>query len=213
MGTTAARRKRLVVLVSGSGSNLQAIIDACADEQLPAEVVAVVSNKPDVFALQRADAAGVPAVHVGVHPGEERADYDARLADVVAGFDPDLVVLAGWMRILTMSFLGWFPERVVNLHPALPGELPGTGAIERAWDEAVTGTRTQTGVMVHLVPDEGVDDGPVLGTAIVPIDVHAGFDAFTALVHHTEHRVLVDTLGTLCSAAPPPSPALSEVSA
>ena len=202
MGTTAARPERLVVLVSGSGSNLQAIINACSSERLHAEVVAVVSNKPDVFALQRADAAGVPAVHVGVHPGEERSDYDARLADVVAGFDPDLVVLAGWMRILTMSFLGWFPNRVVNLHPALPGELPGTGAIERAWQEAVDGTRTRTGVMVHLVPDQGVDDGPVLGTATIPIDVEAGFDAFAALVHDTEHELLVDTLAELCTAAP-----------
>jgi formyltetrahydrofolate-dependent phosphoribosylglycinamide formyltransferase len=202
MGTPAARSKRLVVLVSGSGSNLQAIIDACADDRLDAEVVAVVSNKADVFALQRADEAGVPAVHVGVHPGEERADYDARLADVVAGFDPDLVVLAGWMRILTMSFLGWFPQRVVNLHPALPGELPGTGAIERAWNEAIDGTRTQTGVMVHFVPDEGVDDGPVLGTATVSIDVAAGFDAFATQVHDTEHRLLVDTLTELCSATP-----------
>jgi phosphoribosylglycinamide formyltransferase-1 len=199
MGTTPARRKRLVVMVSGSGSNLQAIIDACAREALHAEVVAVVSNKADVFALQRADAAGVPAVHVGVHPGEERSDYDARLADVVAGFDPDLVVLAGWMRILTMSFLGWFPNRVVNLHPALPGELPGTGAIERAWDEAVAGERTRTGVMVHLVPDEGVDDGPVLGTATVDIDTSAGFEHFAQLVHATEHRLLVDTLIDLCS--------------
>ncbi len=205
MGTSAARRKRLVVLVSGSGSNLQAIIDACGDDRLHAEVVAVVSNNPDVFALQRADAAGVPAVHVGVHPGEERSDYDARLADVVAGFDPDLVVLAGWMRILTMSFLGWFPQRVVNLHPALPGELPGTGAIERAWSEAVNGNRSHTGVMVHLVPDEGVDDGPVLGTATVAIDVSAGFDAFAALVHATEHDLLVDTLGELCSTAPAPT--------
>ena len=205
MGSTAVRRKRLVVLVSGSGSNLQAIIDACAADQLGAEVVAVVSNRSDVFALQRADAAGVPAVHVGVHPGEERSDYDARLADVVAGFDPDLVVLAGWMRILTMSFLGWFPERVVNLHPALPGELPGTGAIERAWAEAVDGTRSHTGVMVHLVPDEGVDDGPVLGTAIVAIDVTTGFDAFANVVHATEHRLLVDTLTDLCSAAPAPT--------
>ena len=202
MGTTAARNMRLVVLVSGSGSNLQAIIDACADERLPADVVAVVSNKPDVFALQRADAAGVPAVHVGVHPGEDRGDYDARLADVVAGFDPDLVVLAGWMRILTMSFLGWFPNRVVNLHPALPGELPGTRAIERAWDEASAGERTATGVMVHLVPDEGVDDGPVLGTATIDIDVDAGFDAFAALVHDTEHRLLVDTLTEMCTATP-----------
>jgi phosphoribosylglycinamide formyltransferase 1 len=208
MGSTPARRKRLVVLVSGSGSNLQALIDACAGGRLHADVVAVVSNKPDVFALQRADAAGVPAVHVGVHPGEERSDYDARLADVVAGFDPDLVVLAGWMRILTMSFLGWFPNRVVNLHPALPGDLPGTGAIERAWHEAVAGERTRTGVMVHLVPDEGVDDGPVLGTATIDIDTSAGFDDFARLVHDTEHRLLVDTLADLCN-----EPIPTEVSA
>lgn len=205
MGTTLAdrspRRTRIVVLVSGSGSNLQAMIDAGADGSLPADVVAVISNRPDVFALQRADAAGVPAVHVGVHPGEQRSDYDARLADVVAGFDPDLVVLAGWMRLLTMSFLGWFPNRVVNLHPALPGELPGTGAIERAWSEAIEGTRTRTGVMVHLVPDEGVDDGPVLGTAAVDIDIPAGFEAFADLVHAAEHRLLVSTLIDLCTGA------------
>jgi formyltetrahydrofolate-dependent phosphoribosylglycinamide formyltransferase len=205
MGTTLAdrspRRKRIVVLVSGSGSNLQAVIDACAEGSLAADVVAVISNRPDVFALQRADAAGVPAVHVGVHPGEQRSDYDARLADVVAGFDPDLVVLAGWMRLLTMSFLGWFPNRVVNLHPALPGELPGTNAIERAWSEALEGTRRRTGVMVHLVPDEGVDDGPVLGTADVDIDIQEGFDAFVELVHATEHRLLVSTLIDLCTGA------------
>ncbi len=213
MGTRSARPKRLVVLVSGSGSNLQAIIDACGDGRVHGEVVAVVSNKPDVFALQRADAAGVPAVHVGVHQGEQRSDYDARLADVVAGFDPDLIVLAGWMRILTMSFLGWFPNRVVNLHPARPGDLPGTNAIERAWQEAIDGTRTQTGVMVHLVPDEGVDDGPVLGTANVAIDVDAGFDAFADLVHATEHRLLVDTLATLCTAATDHTTDLTEVHA
>lgn len=205
MEHTSPRRKRLVVLVSGNGSNLQAILDAAGTGRLPAEIVAVVSNRPDVFALQRADAAGVPAVHVGVHDGEARADYDARLADVVAGFDPDFVVLAGWMRILTMSFLGWFPGRVVNLHPALPGELPGTHAIERAWDEAVAGHRRRSGVMIHLVPDEGVDDGPVLATADVPIDVTSGFDAFEALVHATEHRLLVDTLTELCTPRPVPS--------
>jgi phosphoribosylglycinamide formyltransferase 1 len=210
MGTTLAdrtpRRKRIVVLVSGSGSNLQAIIDAGAAGSLPADVVAVVSNRPDVFALQRADAAGVPAVHVGVHPGEQRSDYDARLADVVAGFDPDLVVLAGWMRLLTMSFLGWFPNRVVNLHPALPGELPGTGAIERAWSEAIEGSRTRTGVMVHLVPDEGVDDGPVLATDVVHILADDTIETFEARMHQTEHRLLVTALAHLCAAraATPP---------
>ncbi len=206
METVAARPKRLVVLVSGSGSNLQAVLDACATGALAAQVVAVVSNQPDVFALQRADAAGVPAVHVGRHPGEARSDYDARLADVVAGFDPDLVVLAGWMRILTMSFLGWFPNRVVNLHPALPGDLPGTNAIERAWEQAVDGSRTTTGVMIHLVPDEGVDDGPVLATATVDIDVTAGFATFAERMHATEHRLLVAALGDACSDVRPITP-------
>jgi phosphoribosylglycinamide formyltransferase-1 len=112
-----------------------------------------------------------------------------------------------------MSFLGWFPDRVVNLHPALPGELPGTGAIERAWQEAVDGTRTRTGVMIHLVPDEGVDDGPVLGTATVPIDLDAGFDAFAALVHATEHRLLVDTLAALCARVSDHTTDLTEVPA
>jgi phosphoribosylglycinamide formyltransferase 1 len=189
---------RLVVLASGNGSNLQAIIDACADGRLPASVAAVVSDHADAHALVRAGAAGIPAVHVGRHASEPRAEYDARLADVVAGFGPDLVVLAGWMRILTMSFLGWFPARVVNLHPALPGELPGTNAVERAWHEALAGERTATGVMVHLVPDEGVDDGPVLGTTTVPIRPDDTFESLTARVHAAEHELLIATLAPLC---------------
>lgn len=189
------------MLASGNGSNLQAIIDACARERLPAEVVAVVSDQARARALERAAAAGIPAVHVAGCPGEPRADYDARLADVVAGFGPDYVVLAGWMRILTMSFLGWFPERVVNLHPARPGELPGTRAIERAWAEYGEGRRTATGAMVHLVPDEGVDDGPVLATADVPIRPGDTLESLTARVHAAEHHLLVEALAELCTAS------------
>ncbi len=189
---------RLVVLVSGNGSNTQAILDACATGELPAKVVAVVSNKSNAYALQRAANAGVPSVHVGRLEHEQRADYDARLTDIVAGFAPDLVVLAGWMRILTKDFLGWFPGRVVNLHPARPGELPGTHAIERAWQEALAGERTSTGVMVHLVPDEGVDNGPVLATQDVPILPDDTLDTLEARVYAVEHRLLVDTIRTLC---------------
>lgn len=194
-------------MVSGTGSNLQAILDACADGRINGRVVAVVSNRPDVFALQRADAAGVPAVHIGAHDGENRADYDARLTEVVAGFDPDYIVLAGWLRILTLSFLGWFPGRVINLHPAKPGELPGLDAIERAWDEAVAGTRTESGVMVHLVPDEGVDDGPVLATEAVPIDTAGTIDDFEADVHRVEHRLLVGVIAELCTSPRNSTPA------
>ncbi len=191
-------RARLVVLASGNGSNLQAILDACAAGDLPAQVVAVVSDRHDAQALQRAACAGVPSVHIGRHEGEARADYDARLADLVAGFAPDLVVLAGWMRILTNSFLGWYPNKVINLHPARPGELPGTHAVERAWQEALAGERTVTGVMVHLVPDEGVDDGPVLATEDVAILPDDTLETLEARIHDVEHRVLVDTIRTLC---------------
>jgi len=191
--------KRLVILASGNGSNAQAVIDACASGALPAEVIAVVSDHGDAKALVRAVTAGLPAVHVGRRTGELRADYDARLADIVTGFDPDWVVLAGWMRVLTLNFLGWFPGMVVNLHPSLPGELPGMHAIERAHTEALAGTRTCTGVMVHLVPDEGIDVGTVLATAEVPILEGDTLGELEERMHAAEHLLLVDTLRTLCS--------------
>ncbi len=199
MSDSPIREQRLVVMVSGNGSNLQAVLDGCANGRINARVVAVVSNNADVFALQRAANAGVPAVHIGRHAGEDRADYDARLTELVAGFDPDLIVLAGWLRILTLSFLGWFPGRVVNLHPAKPGELPGLRAIERAWEEAVNGVRSESGVMVHFVPDEGIDDGPLLATEAVRIDASGTIEEFEANVHAVEHRLLVGVLADLCS--------------
>jgi len=202
-------RARLVVLASGNGSNLQAVLDACADGRLHAQVVAVVSDQAGAPALSRAIDAGVPGVHVGRYDGEARADYDARLADVVAGFEPELVVLAGWMRILTMRFLGEFPDRVINLHPALPGELPGTHAIERAWHEALAGERTRTGVMVHLVPGQSVDDGPVLASAVVDIRPDDTFEELVERVHATEHRLLVDVLAEQLAARSVPTPVRS----
>lgn len=200
-------RARLVVLVSGDGSNLQAILDACRAGRIDAEVAGVISNKADARGLDRATGAGVPAVHLGVRDDEPRPHYDARLADAVAAFDPDHVVLAGWMRILTMNFLGRFPGRVINLHPALPGELPGTRAIERAFDEARAGIRDASGVMVHLVPDEGVDDGPVIATRRVPVLADDSFDDFAARMHTTEHDLLVEVLAELCQPAPEPTEA------
>lgn len=192
-----------MVLASGNGSNLQAVIEACADGRIHASVAAVVSDVAAARALRRAEQAGIPAVHVGRRADEARTDYDARLADVVSGFAPDYVVLAGWMRILSMGFLGWFPGMVLNLHPALPGELPGTHAIERAWQESLAGTRRRTGVMVHQVPDEGVDVGPVLTCREVPIHPDDTLEILTERVHAVERHLLVRTLGELC---PTPHP-------
>jgi len=193
-------RPRIVVLVSGSGSNLQAVIDACRVDTIAADVVGVVCNRIDAYGLVRADDAGIDTELVVKHADEDRRAYDARLAGAVASLEPDWIVLAGWMRLLTMDFLGHFPGKVVNLHPALPGELPGTRSIERAWAEAQGGQRAESGVMVHLVPDEGVDDGPVLGARVVPIDVSGTLDMFASAIHDTEHALLVEVLADLCNA-------------
>lgn len=185
---------RLVVLISGNGSNLQAILDACHSGELPASVVGVISNKADAYGLVRAKNAGIEAIHFTKQGDESRNEYDARLAELVISKQPDYVVLAGWMRILTSSFLNQFPNRIINLHPALPGTFPGTHAIERAFEAYQRGKIDHTGVMVHLVPDEGVDNGPVLGTEIVPIYMNDTLESLEARVHQIEHVLLVGTL-------------------
>jgi formyltetrahydrofolate-dependent phosphoribosylglycinamide formyltransferase len=186
--------RRLVILISGNGSNLQAILDACASGELRAQVVAVISNKADAYGLERARRANVPAIVRIKSKEQDRRAYDAELADLVASYQPDWVVLAGWMRILSSAFLNRFPKRVVNLHPALPGAFPGTHAIQRAFDAYQRGEIQHTGVMVHLVPDEGVDCGPVLAHEIVPIQPEDTLDTLEARIHAVEHRILVATI-------------------
>ena len=189
--------KRLVVLISGNGSNLQAILDACEHGELNARVVAVISNKADAFGLTRARRANVHAV-VKMKPREQaRRSYDAELAELVAQFEPDFVILAGWMRILSSAFLDKFPNRVVNLHPALPGIFPGTHAIERAFEAFQRGEISHTGVMVHLVPDEGVDSGPVLAQEVVPIENDDTLETLETRIHQVEHLLLVETIRRL----------------
>jgi phosphoribosylglycinamide formyltransferase-1 len=201
---------RLVVLASGHGSNLQAILHGCREGTIDATVAAVVSDRSEAFALERARCASVAAIVLSHDGGEDRRAYDARLADEVARHAPDWVVLAGWMRILSSAFLDRFPSRVVNLHPALPGEFPGTHAIERAFDAHRHGGPARTGVMVHVVPDEGIDDGPVLATVEVPITPHDTVDTLTDRVHLAEHQLLVTTLARLCSTPAPLAPLAQE---
>lgn len=189
---------RLVVLISGNGSNLQAILDACASGDLPTHVVAVVSNKRDAFGLERARRAGVPALVKPKPKQQDRREYDAELADLVAPYQPDWVVMAGWMRILSRAFLDRFPNRVINLHPALPGAFPGAHAIQDALAAYQRGEIQQTGIMIHLAPDEGVDSGPVLAQEAVPIYPDDTLETLEARIHPVEHRLLVETLKSLC---------------
>ena len=180
------------MLVSGNGSNLQAILDACDEGRLDAQVAAVVSNRADAYGLRRAEAAGVETV-VAPHAGRDRADYDNELAYTVASYGPELVVLAGWDRLLTSAFVSH--HVTVNLHPAKPGAFPGLGAIERAFDAWREGRIDHGGVMVHFVPDEGVDNGPLIGWERVPFEPDDTLETFEARVHEVEHRLLVDCIG------------------
>ena len=190
-------RARLVVLISGHGSNLQALLDACASGELNAAVVAVISNRSEAFGLERARQTGIPALVLTKLKDQDRNTYDARLADLVLAYQPDWVVLAGWMRLLSMSFLSHFPNRVVNLHPALPGAFPGTEAIARAFEAYQRGEIQSTGVMTHLVPDEGVDAGPVLAQIELPITPQDTLETLSERVHQAEHQLLVQTLQQL----------------
>ena len=193
--------KRLVVLASGSGSNLQAIIDACESGNLSAKVVAVISDQQDAFALERARVHQILTEHHPWKPyreaGRTRQAYDIDLTGLVSAYQPDYVVLAGWMRLLSMSFLEHFTMRVINLHPALPGTFPGTHAIERAFEAFHRGEITHTGVMVHFVPDEGVDDGPVIAQEIIPIQGTDTFEELEERVHEVEHRLLLEALNKI----------------
>ncbi len=190
-------RAKLVILISGSGSNLQAIIDAIEAGVLPAQIVCVVSNRADAFGLQRAARHHLPTALFPPRKGISRREYDEDLGQFVAGLEPDWVILAGWMRLLSMGFLRFFPNRVVNLHPALPGQFPGTHAIERALAAFQRGEIAHTGIMVHLVPDEGVDDGPLLASEVVPILADDSLETLETRVHATEHRLLVETIRRL----------------
>lgn len=188
-------KHRLVVMISGSGTNLQAILDACAEGRLPAEVVLVVSNRKHAFGLKRAERAGVPTLYFPLKPykeaGRTREEYDRDLAEQVARWTPDLIVLAGWMHILSPAFLDRFPNRVINLHPALPGMFPGTHAIQRAFEAYQRGEIQESGCMVHYVIPE-VDAGPVIATARVPILPDDTLETFEQRMHETEHRLIVE---------------------
>ncbi len=172
------------VLVSGEGSNLQALLDA----RLP--ITAVASNRPGVRALERAERAGIPhaVFPLDDHPGREARD--AAMADWLAGAGVSLVVCAGYMHLLTPAFLDRFPERIVNVHPSLLPDFPGTRAIEDALAAGVE----RTGVTVHLI-DEGVDTGAVLAQEEVPVEPAGTLEE---RIHAVEHRLLPRVVRELC---------------
>ena len=187
----------LVVLISGNGSNLQAILDAIEKGELPAEVRAVIANKKDAYGLERARLAGLPALVKPKCKDQTREAYDAELAKLAAAHQPDLIILAGWMRILSMAFIGRFQGRIINLHPALPGAFTGVNAIERAYEAYRRGEINHTGVMVHYVLNEEVDAGPVIAQRVVEIAAEDTLESLEHRVHACEHALLVETIKKL----------------
>jgi len=190
---------RIAVLISGHGSNLQAILDAAAGGALPGvEVALVVANRREALGIDRAIRAGVPVVYFPLAPyrqaGRPRTDYDSDLAGILQAFAIQWAVLAGWMHLLSEAFFARFGRQVLNLHPALPGQFPGTGAIARAYAAAQRGEIDRTGVMVHRVPDAGVDAGPVVLQEEVPIRAGETLASLEARIHAVEHRLLVEAL-------------------
>ncbi len=184
----------LVVLISGSGTNLQAIIDAIESKSLNAKIALVVSNRKAAYGLVRAEQHGIPTTYFPLKPytdaGKTREDYDADLSVLVAEYHPTLVVLAGWMQVFTPVFLNHFPNKVINLHPALPGAFAGTHAIERAFEAYQRREINESGCMIHYVIPE-VDAGKVITTATVPFHEGDTVESYEERMHAVEHQLIV----------------------
>lgn len=180
---------RLGVLVSGSGSNLQAILDASRAGRLDAEVRVVVSDNPDAYGLERARRAGVPARVVPWDTGRPRQEHDRAVVEVLRAHGVDTVALAGYMRLVTGELLAAFPNRVVNIHPALLPAFPGLHVHEKV---LAHGTKF-SGCTVHFV-DEGTDTGPIICQAVVPVRDDDTPETLAARILREEHRIYPEAL-------------------
>ncbi|HOM29827.1 MAG TPA: phosphoribosylglycinamide formyltransferase [Deltaproteobacteria bacterium] len=175
---------RIGVLVSGSGSNLQTIMDACASGLIDGTVAVVISNVPDAYALVRARKMSVPTVVVQHEAYPDRESFDEALAGKLEEYQVDLVTLAGFMRVLTPAFLRRFPGRIMNIHPALLPSFPGLHVRQKAIDYGVR----FSGCTVHFV-DEGVDTGPIIIQAVVPVYPDDTEEELNERILRLEHRI------------------------
>lgn len=201
---------RVTVLISGSGSNLQALIDASNSVSLPnIQFVRVISDRKNAYGLERAQKANIPTTYHGIVPykkqypdessktaqsSEARKAYDADLAKLVLADEPSIVVCAGFMRIVTPSFLEPLQAAkvpIINLHPALHGDLVGAHCIERAWEEFKAGKRTKTGIMIHYVITE-VDMGEPIVQQEVSIEGCETVENLQERIHEAEHKLIVE---------------------
>jgi len=190
--TERAQPARLVVLVSGSGSNLQALLDACADPDFGARVVAVGADRPGIAGLDRAGAAGVPTFVCRVSDFAERADWDAELTKRTEEYEPDLVISAGFLKLVGEAFLARFGGRYLNTHNALLPAFPGMHGPRDALEYGVK----VAGATLHFV-DAGVDTGPIIAQIVVPVLDDDTVETLTERIKDAERRQLVDVIGRM----------------
>lgn len=184
MSGAASRKLPVVILISGRGSNLQAILDAAAAGDLPIEIRAVISNRPGAYGLERARRAGVPAATLDHTLFPDRQAFDAALRELIDGYHPELVVLAGFMRVLTPGFVDHYKGRLMNIHPSLLPAFPGLHTHQRALEAGMK----EHGATVHFVTAE-VDGGPRIVQGRVPILPDDTPDTLAARVLAQEHRI------------------------
>ena len=183
-------KKSIAVFVSGSGTNLQAIIDAKIKS---ANLAVVLSNKPDAYALERALKHNIPVEVVDHKEFDTREAFEAELIERLKKYNVKLIVLAGFMRILTSFFVNNYKHRIINLHPALLPSFPGIHSAKQALDYGVK----ITGVTVHFV-DDGVDTGPIILQSVVPIDDSDSEDSLLEKIHIEEHRIFPEAVRLFC---------------
>lgn len=183
---------RLGVLASGRGSNLQSIMDAAAAGKIKAEVAAVISDNKDAFALERARKAGIPALHVNPKNFGSKDEYEKAILKLLKEHNVQLVCLAGYMRIVGKVILDAFPNRVINIHPALLPSFPGLHGQQQAWEYGVK----YSGCTVHFV-DEGMDTGSIIIQAVVPVFDDDTEDTLAARILEQEHIIYPKAIGLL----------------
>ena len=180
----------VAVFVSGSGTNLQAVIDSGIES---ANIAVVVCDTPGVMAIERAGKHCIPVELVNNRDFESREEFEKQIVTRIHRYDIELVVLTGFMRILTPYFIGCFKDRIINIHPSLLPSFPGTNSVIQALDYGVK----QTGCSVHFVREE-VDVGPIILQAVVPVDEEDTEETLLEKVHAQEHRVLPEAIRLFC---------------
>ena len=187
--TKQARKANLVVLISGRGSNMISIVNAIKHDRLYADIVAVISNRPDAGGLQYAQQAGIKTFTVDHTHFDDREEFDKVLASVIDAHEPDLVILAGFMRILTSTFVGHYPKRLLNIHPSLLPKFKGLHTHQRA----IEANEKEHGATVHFVTDE-LDDGPIILQASVAILDNDDPSTLAKRVLKKEHQLYPDAI-------------------